>query len=111
MGQTISNDAEAENIGFKIREHAEAALEYFNSSQDDGKRYELVEDGLIMARGFTMDHLDRLEFKAKEKDCPTAPVEAFFAELSFFPHLRINSCVRLGTTQELPSVDISELLD
>ncbi|XP_074301195.1 uncharacterized protein LOC141632550 [Silene latifolia] len=95
-----------ENLALNCRLNAEAALEYFND-KDGGKKYELVEHGPTMATNPAIWHLN---FKAKEKDCPDAPVETFFAQMKYFRGMEdVVCCVSLGPSHELPHWRKAEL--
>ncbi|XP_074301210.1 uncharacterized protein LOC141632568 [Silene latifolia] len=80
------------------RSFAESALEYLNN-KDGGKKYEFVQQGPYVS---TIHDFRHLNFQAKEKDCPDAPVETFFAQIRFGPDKRVDCCVSLGPCNELP---------
>ncbi|XP_074301187.1 uncharacterized protein LOC141632544 [Silene latifolia] len=89
----------SENLALSSRLKAQAALKYLNE-QVGGKRYELVEHGPAMARYGSFRHVN---FKAKEKDCPDAPVETFFAQMrNYGQGSRVDCCISLGPSHELP---------
>ncbi|XP_074286204.1 uncharacterized protein LOC141611537 [Silene latifolia] len=84
------------------RLNAEEALEYLNNL-DGGKRYEYVEPGPIGAAIITGGPILHINFKAKEKDCPGAKVETFFAQLRLVKtYPVVDCCVSLGPSQALP---------
>ncbi|XP_074301199.1 uncharacterized protein LOC141632556 [Silene latifolia] len=87
-----------DNIANALRPLLDSALEYINN-KDGGKKYEFVQQGPYVA---TIHHFRHLNFQAKEKDRPDAPVETLFAQIRFGPDKRVDCCVSLGPSNELP---------
>ncbi|XP_074300478.1 uncharacterized protein LOC141631749 [Silene latifolia] len=100
----VDDDEEEKEIWFAsetaiiaLRMLAKVALKHYNK-QNPGKRYALVAHGPNVTTG-TIDHVN---FKAKEEDCLDAPVETFFAQLTIAPFMRVDCCVSLGPSRNLP---------